>query len=296
LRKLVKTEPFDVIIGFTDIPNIVCYGALIQLSRRPPFIATIHSNLRVRDEKIGLTWKNRLIRFFHKRTCYFADKAVVVSSDAAKSIEDYYGLDGSNVLRIYNPILETVRAKPAEGRIGLPLKLVAAGRLTQAKNYPLMIRTVKHLIEEHSTPCHLSIYGEGELRSEIEKLIDELGVKGAVTLYGFVNDLRARLAENDIFLLTSTWEGFGNVLVEALDAGLQVVSTDCPSGPREILADGKYGYLVPCNNAKQMARAVLKIAERPITPPIDDLREHLNQFLNTHIAKEYSRLFTILVH
>jgi glycosyltransferase involved in cell wall biosynthesis len=155
---------------------------------------------------------------------------------------------------------------------------------------------VQLLVEKYHTPCHLSIYGEGELRLQLQALIDQLGLKSAITLHGFVPDLAAKLAENDVFLLSSTWEGFGNVLVEALDAGLRIVSTDCPSGPKEILANGKFGALVPLDDAEQMAQAIIAAAAKPAMRNHAELHQHLQQFTNSQIVKEYSQLIASIVN
>jgi len=263
LRRLINKEQGDVVIGFADMPNIVCYGALLAISECPSFIATIHSDLQLRDIHVGLSWKTRLLKSLHKRACFRADKVVVVSEGARSSLIDYYQLPTATVTRIYNPVLNTVEVANHRAEIALPLKLVAAGRLTQAKNYPIMIRAVQLLAEKYETPSHLSIYGEGELRAQLQELIDQLGLTSAITLHGFVHDLTAALAENDVFLMSSSWEGFGNVLVEALEANLRIVSTDCPSGPREILAEGKFGILVPVNDAERLAVSIIEASERP---------------------------------
>lgn len=295
LKKLLKMEPVDLIIGFTDMPNIVAYGALFGQWRGPVFITTIHSDLRIRDENVGLSWKTSLLKLLHRRACVFAKKVVVVSDGAKESLIDYYRLPRSNVMRIYNPVLEKVSASACRYGIVPPLKMVAAGRLTQQKNYPLMVRAVKLLVEKYNIPSHLSIYGEGELRMQLQVLIDQLGMNSIITLHGFVPDLTAKLAENDVFLMSSTWEGFGNVLVEALDAGLRIVSTDCPSGPKEILANGKYGNLVPMDDAEQIAQAIVALTENSAMQNSAELRQHLHQFTNAYVAREYSKLISSIV-
>ncbi len=290
LRRLLATESIDVVFGFTDIPNIVCWGTMFAKRSVPVFIATVHSDLRVRDKNLGLPWKGRLIRWLHKRACRRANSVVSVSDGTRESLVDYYDLPPTAVSRIYNPVLETVNVRSTKVEYCSPILFAAAGRLTQAKNYPLMIRAVKLLVENYGVSCRLSIYGEGELRSSIQDMIDELDLSSVVVMHGYVQDLALKLAEHDIFLMSSTWEGFGNVLVEALDAGLRIVSADCPSGPREILADGEYGVLVPPGDSGAMADAIYDVSQNPYTINDIELRQHLQQFTLGHIALEYSKL------
>jgi glycosyltransferase involved in cell wall biosynthesis len=124
---------------------------------------------------------------------------------------------------------------------------------------------------------HLVILGEGEERARIERLIRELGIENDVYLPGFVENPFAWMARASVFVLASAWEGFSNVLLEALACGCTVVSTDCPSGPREILADGKFGYLVPVGDDTALADAILAALSAPLP------REH-----STARAAEFS--------
>jgi glycosyltransferase involved in cell wall biosynthesis len=101
------------------------------------------------------------------------------------------------------------------------------------------------------------ILGEGSCRSAIEQQARDLGIENRLFLHGFVSDPRAYYEHADLHLLSSIAEGFGNVIVEALAAGTPVVSTDCPSGPREILCDGQFGKLVPVGDVDAMAQAIV---------------------------------------
>lgn len=295
LRRLLQEKTVDVVIGFTDMPNISVYLSRIGARSSAAFVATIHNDLRLRDSSVHLNWKTRLIRFIHRRACVFADKVVVVSEGAKKSLSDYYNLSESDLVRIYNPIFEMAIVVPMKPNISPPLKLIAAGRLSKQKNYPLMIKAVKILNEKFHVSCRLYIYGEGELRPHIENLISESGMQGTVSLCGFIPDLSEKMSDADVFLLSSSWEGFGNVIAEALSVGLRVVSTDCPSGPREILADGKYGTLVPVEDAESMARAVADLIGTTPDYTADQLQEHLEQFTFQNVGREYLKLIDDVV-
>ena len=296
LKSLLRKLSVDIVIGFTDMSNITAWTALSWIPDRPAFVVSIHSDLRIRDATMGLRIKSRFLRVLHKQACQHADRVVVVSDGAKESLIDYYNLETDSVKKIYNPVLKTVNVFSRRPIANSGLKIVTAGRLTQAKNYPLMIRAVKILRDRLKINCRLDIYGSGELRIQLQLLIDELDLSSKISLQGFAANLPAKLAENDIFLLSSSWEGFGNVLVEALDAGLRVVSTDCPSGPREILANGKYGVLVPLDDPDAMAIAIAEELNNPLVVDELELRQHLHKFTKAKIAGEYLKVAHKLVN
>ena len=295
LREVIQKNSPDVVIGFTDIPNIVCYGALRSLKNRPYFIATIHSDLKFRDKNLNDTLKLKLVRRLHRKACLFSDKVIAVSDGAKESLIDYYRLPRTLVERIYNPILDSVNTDLNNETVLPPYRLVAAGRLTKAKNYPLLIKTVKNLIDDKCLPCTLDIYGEGELRKDLEMLISRMGMEKYINLKGFVPNLKKVIRDYDIFVMSSSWEGFGNVLVEALNAGLRVVSTNCPSGPVEILMRGKYGELTPVDEEEELALAIIRCLKRSPAQDSNDLISHLDNFTYSNITQEYMKVITRLL-
>ncbi len=136
-----------------------------------------------------------------------------------------------------------------------------------------------------SALAHLLILGDGEERSRLEALVRRLGLQNDVRMPGFVPNPYPYMCHADLFVLSSRWEGLPGVLIEALYCGTPLVATDCPSGPREILADGKYGALVPVGNQDAMAQAMLESLNgngKP-TPPESwqpfTLDEAVNQYL-----------------
>ena len=144
---------------------------------------------------------------------------------------------------------------------GQPPVILGVGRLTPQKDFPTLVRAFSQV--RRLRAARLVILGEGEGRAELEALADELGVKEDLALPGFQNNALSYMAHSAVFVLSSAWEGLPTVLIEALAAGTRVVSTDCPSGPREILQDGRFGALVPVGDASALARAILETLERP---------------------------------
>ncbi len=130
-----------------------------------------------------------------------------------------------------------------------------------AKDFSVLIRAFAKVRAKRD--CRLVILGEGELRPELEALVRELDVQDSVQLPGFVNNPYAWMSRAELFVLSSAWEGFGNVLVEAMACGATVVSTDCPSGPSEILEGGKWGPLVPVGDVDALAERMLEALSSP---------------------------------
>lgn len=140
--------------------------------------------------------------------------------------------------------------------------LVAAGRLAPWKGFTDLIEAVP-LVAAHRS-IRLLILGDGPLRNQLQDLIDARGLGDSVQLMGYVDNALKYFAHADVFVLSSLVEGMPNVLVEAMMCGCTPVSTDCPTGPRELLQDGKYGYLVPTHDPHAMAGSIIKALDNPI--------------------------------
>jgi glycosyltransferase involved in cell wall biosynthesis len=169
--------------------------------------------------------------------------------------------------------------------------ILAVGRLTAQKDFPTLLRAFAKLRQVQ--PAKLIILGEGEERSQLEALIEQLGLSSVVSLPGFVPNPCAFMSQAQVFVLSSAWEGFGNVLVESLAAGTPIVSTDCPSGPSEILADGRYGKLVPVGDVTQLADAMLETIQTRSSPQV--LRERSQLFSLERVLEQYRQLANLPV-
>jgi glycosyltransferase involved in cell wall biosynthesis len=159
---------------------------------------------------------------------------------------------------------------------GQPPVILGAGRLTSAKDFPTLIRAFALFRQRRAG--RLMILGEGEERATLEALITELGVGDDVALPGFRDDAPTFMAGADLFVLSSVWEGLPTVLIEALAAGTRVISTNCESGPREILQEGCLGALVPVGDAAALAQAMIDALDRPVSiPPTEVLTPYTRE-------------------
>jgi len=161
---------------------------------------------------------------------------------------------------------------------------VAVGRLQMQKDYPTLLHAFAQV--RKNRPVRLLILGEGKDRLALEELIKELGLEQDVSLPGFVMNPYAYMARASLFVLSSRWEGLPTVLIEALCCGTPVVSTDCPSGPREILRDGQYGQLVPVGDVDGLAQAIeAALNSKAPGPPSESWRPYdLENVVNQYIS------------
>jgi glycosyltransferase involved in cell wall biosynthesis len=152
--------------------------------------------------------------------------------------------------------------------------IVAAGRLAPWKGFENLIRIFPSVLKE--LEIKLMILGDGPLKGVLEKQIQDLDLSNNVSLLGYQDNPYPYYALADIFVLSSIVEGLPNVLVEAMMCGCTPVSTDCPTGPREVLNNGKYGYLVPLDNDNAFAETIVKAVHFPILH--SDLQEAIKPF------------------
>ena len=175
---------------------------------------------------------------------------------------------------------------------GEPPVILGIGRLTQAKGFSTLIHAFSR-IRENQCLARLIILGEGDERSHLEQLISELGIESEVSLPGFHQNPYFLLRNASVFVLSSLWEGLPTVLIEALACGTAIVSTNCPSGPDEILESGKYGELVPVGDSDLLSQAIVKGVERKKN--IDYCRKLVQRsmdFSTNSIVKKYLETLT----
>lgn len=224
----------------------------------------------------------------------FADGRIAVSGGVKDDLCQLSGLRPSSVRVIYNPaakginVDDALRSDPTglwRGHQGK--KILSVGTLKVQKDHETLIRALALL--PSSLDAKLVLLGEGPLREDLMQLAATLGVSHRVSMPGFVLDPYPWFANSDLFVLSSRWEGFGNVIIEAMECGTPVVSTACPSGPAEILDNGRYGELVPVQDPTRMARAI----ENGLTqkPDRNALKQRAKEFSVENISKQYIDYF-----
>jgi glycosyltransferase involved in cell wall biosynthesis len=248
------------LISAMEVFNAMAVIAVKLARSRTPIIATSHFHLTTHAQ-YSPQLHDRLLPCLVARFYPACEAIVAVSEGVAADLRRVAGLSREHVRVIHNPVavpecsvdgsLQTPHPwlRPSE-----PPVVVSAGRLTTQKDYPTLVRAFTQVATRRAV--RLIILGEGPERNKLERLITALGIQDSVLMPGFVADPFTYFRAARAFVLASRWEGFGMVIAEALACGCPVVSTDCPSGPAEILEHGRYGTLVPVGDEIAMARAI----------------------------------------
>jgi glycosyltransferase involved in cell wall biosynthesis len=222
-------------------------------------------------------FKRKAMRWLYRR----ADMVVAVSRGVAEDLRGL-GIPDDHVHVIHNPVdPERLRHLARVGPVlpsldGVPY-VIALGRLTEAKDYPALLRAYAISQVRHSH--RLVIVGEGEERANLERLVLELGIADRVLLAGALDNPFRVLAGAALLVLSSCWEGYPNVLLEALALNVPVVATDCRHGPRELLDGGSRGCLVPLGDAAALAHAIGEAIVSPLLAADDVVAQHAPQII-----------------
>ena len=265
VRYLKENKPQALLSALEDTNLVALWSRKIGgVSTRT--VVSVHNTLSIESQN-STQLKRRispyLVRWFYP----WADAVVTVSQGAADDLIKL-GLSKELVKVIYNPVVTPELFKKVAEPVdhpwfapGSPPVILGVGRLEKQKDFPMLIRAFAQVQQQR--PAKLMILGEGKERPQLEALVQELGLTEVVALPGFVANPYAYMAASDVFVLSSLFEGLPTVLIEAMAGGTRVVSTDCESGPAEILEHGRYGKLVPVGDVKGMAEAIIKSLEEP---------------------------------
>ncbi len=282
LRAIGSRRPPDIILGIARylrrarptavlaLQEHVSVAALLarRLSRvQTRLVVSSHVHLvgYERDRRALV----RCVPFLVRRLFPGADRIVAVSRGCAEHLARTLRVPGSRIEVVYNPVVPPDLARcvgeapdhPWFADSARPV-ILGMGNLVAQKDFPTLLRAFGRVRARR--PVRLAIAGEGRDRQALEDLAGRLGIAADVDLVGFVANPDALMARAAAFSLSSAWEGFGNVVAEALACGCPVVSTDCPSGPAEILKGGAHGRLVPVGDDAALADALLAtLAEVP---------------------------------
>ncbi len=226
-----------------------------------------------------------------------AARVIAISNGVREDLIQEFGMRPDLVEVIYNPMFTPDfperAAQPVDHpwlQAGQPPVFMGAGRLTTQKDFVTLVDAFADLRSRRE--CRLIILGEGTEREAILRRAADLGVSDDVDLPGYIQDPIPWMARAGVFVLSSRYEGLGNVLVEAMAVGTQVVSTDCPSGPREILEGGRFGKLVPVGDARALAQGMAGALDQPMAKP--DLIAGAERFRSATIAGQYLSLMRLI--
>jgi glycosyltransferase involved in cell wall biosynthesis len=260
----LRSEKPDAVLSATHFANEIACVAKKIARVKTRLVLTEHTNLSsdIRDSAGRV--RPRILAATTRWVYPMADAIVAVSDGVAEDMCRVSGLARGKVTTVYNPIDFAGLAKMALEDVhepwfaaGEPPVVLGIGRLEVQKNFPNMLRALK--IVRERLPARLILLGEGSERARLAGMVAEMGLEGAVKMPGFVGNPAAYMARAAVFAMSSSWEGMPVALIEALALGTPVVSTDCPSGPTEVLDGGKYGELVPMDDSAALAEGISRL-------------------------------------
>ncbi|MCF1184561.1 glycosyltransferase [Marichromatium gracile] len=280
LVRYLRRERPDVLLSDKDKVNRLALAA--RALARTPTRLVLRSGITI---SVDLASRGPLDRWVQRHSMgwlyRFADRVLVPSVGAADDMARYTGLPRERIQPVDSPIVPARLFTEQQPRPDhpwfaddAPPLILSVGELCSRKDFATLLRAFARVRAER--PCRLMILGRGSARERLLRLADDLGVGADFALPGFVPEPYAYMAHAALLAFSSRWEGLPFVPVEALAVGTPVVSTDCPSGPREILQDGRYGPLVPVGDDAALAEAIKTTLDDPLPKAV--LREAAGRF------------------
>jgi glycosyltransferase involved in cell wall biosynthesis len=301
LQQYLKTGQPDVVLSALTYANLLLIWAK-QMSRSGVPVVV--------SERIALStfcsapansrkWRWRFLPDIVRRTYPRASAVISVSQHAADELITNIGVSRQLITTIHNPVVDdTLRANAGQALAhdwfspdaGVPV-ILAVGRLTEQKDFSTLLRAFASVRAER--PARLVILGEGRLRPDLDRLANTLGIQADIDMPGFVANPFQYMARASLLVLSSLYEGLPGVLIQALACGCPVVSTECPGGSKEILADGRFGPLVAVGDAAGMADAIRAQLDNPTDK--DLLRQRAEDFSVDRAVGNYLHLLDAVV-
>ncbi|MCC2655475.1 MAG: glycosyl transferase family 1 [Panacagrimonas sp.] len=297
-RYLEQMRP-DAMLVAKDRAGRAAIRATARARSSAPVFIRLGTNLSAALERKDRF--SRWLRVWPMRRVYPHSAGVIAVSEGVRQDTMLVtGLPPERVHVIRNPVITSrIDAQAAEpvphpwlADKTLPV-IMGMGRLTAQKDFPTLLRAFARI--QSQCPSRLVLLGEGPKpgdRERHEQIARDLGVADRVLLPGFQKNPYAWLSRADLFVLSSAWEGSPNALTEALALGIPSVSTDCPSGPQEILDGGRYGPLVGVGDDEAMAGAMLATINAPLSA--DRLREAVAEYRADLSARRYLQLMRLI--
>lgn len=289
----LKQESPSAFLSASHFMNEISVLAKFISGSQTRLIVAEHNHLS--KSTSNATLRDRLAPFFSSLLYPWADGIVAVSDGVAKDLAQTAHLPLDKIQTIYNPVITKEILASAKEPVEHPWLtakecpvILGVGKLEAQKDFPNLIRAFAQVraVQE----ARLIILGWGPDREKLEALIKELNLEEYVDLPGYTQNPYAYMANASLFVLSSAWEGLPTVLIEAMALGTPVVSTDCESGPSEILANGKYGHLVPVSDTKALADAILQVLSGN-PKPVDS--SWLDQFTLETATQKYLNILGV---
>jgi glycosyltransferase involved in cell wall biosynthesis len=280
-RYLWDAKP-DILISSLAHQNIVALIAKLCGPKQTKVFATQHNTLSV-ETAVSKNVRHRVVPLFYRWLLPHADGIFAVSEGVADDLAAAIGIPRERIRVLYNPVAPEDGSSELPGTMAERPFILGIGRLAEQKDFATLIDAFAEIAAQ--VPHDLVICGEGPLRSALEAQITSRRLDGRVHLVGYQSKPAGWMRAADLTVLSSRYEGFGLVLAESLAVGTPVVSTDCPSGPREILEGGKWGRLTPVGDARALGEAIVATLQAP--PDAEALKKRACAFSVDRVVDRY---------
>ena len=293
VMKCLHTNKPDIVISAEDHLNaVVLLSAMLTRSNAKISVSSRVTPFDTYSNK--LFSKRWVLKYFMQFVQSRADALVCVSKDMVEQYKTVF--KDSRHQCIYNVVRDAqsdermLECVDEEWLINKTAPVVvSAGRLAPEKGYPDLIMAIKELSK--TKDIRLLMLGDGPMREKLESIIEKENLSSIIKLVGFQENPLKYYSKADVFVLSSYVEGLPNVLVEAMMCGCTPVSTDCPTGPREVLQNERYGYLVPIHDPKALAEGIEKALDQTIS--LELLKEGIKDFTEDAVFKRYQTLLEL---
>jgi len=302
LKNIFQFEKYDVVVSFLTYTNIFVTISWLLSGKKIPLVISERCNPidNLKNQRYSRI-KLKLISKLYP----FANVVITVSEGVKKSLLSCFKIPTTKLKVIYNPVnikkidilrREKITEEAVFKNDNKPI-IISCGRLTKQKNYPSLIKAIK-ILKDTGIKANLIILGKGEEEKRLKKLVKDLNLEKEVRFLGFKKNPYKYISRATIFVLSSKYEGFPNVLLEAMACEVPVISTDCHYGPSEIIEHGKNGFLVPVNDEYALAEKIKILLKEPTLRrnfAIEGRKTVEKKFDLKRIIKQWEDLITHIV-
>lgn len=289
LKKIINSKEIDIMISITAPMNLIASISNSLAKNRVRLFATVHNAISMEKKSFNFL-RHKLLRFYDK----YIEKTIIVSKEAENDYIKTIKINSDKTITIYNPVVSENIKSLSEEEIEHKwlvkerdyTTILAIGRLTEQKNFEMLLNSIR--IVSDTRNVRLIILGEGELREKLKMQATKLKIDNLVDFYGFTHNPYSFLARCDIYALSSKWEGLPTVLIEALACGCKIVSTDCKTGPKEILDNGRYGILTKIDDEIEFSKAIIKAIDLKVNK--NEIKDRAKLFSVEKSVSEYVNL------
>lgn len=291
ISKIIKNNNFNFVLSTVKITNIILGLSNLFFNKTKIKTKIIFREANTSDDLINSPYLFRCIKvLFYKFIYSKADKLIANSKDTLLDLKNYNILSENTKTKIISNPIDINNDKSENALLNEKFKfekdnfyIINCGRIVEQKNQELLIKSF-YLVNKEFSHTRLIILGEGHLKEYLKKLVKELNITNVVFFIGNVKNINFFFKNSNLFVLTSKFEGFGNVLVEAMANDLPIISNNCKGAPKEILENGNYGELIDNIDEKKLSKSIKTFIQNPKKY---NFKNYISKFDKDSISNKY---------